>query len=308
MKVLITGGLGFIGSNLAERCLEEGHDVALVSKSDKKRKNIKGLEDKVDLILKDVTQIDEEVKSIDYIFHLASIVHNKPVSNDPLKEVSVNCEGTIALLEACRRHNPSARIVYGSTFFVNGSLGPEDIPANPSSPCNPLSIYAATRLAGEHFCKVYNNAFGMNSVIARFTNIFGIREQGDNREKGVLNRMISMAMKGGEILVYDGGEVRRDYLYVSDAVEACLVIAEKGQTGEIYYVGRGEEVKIKDLVSRVLDQTGTDSMKVVSSNIPREMAVGDFSCDNTPLRDLGWLPKVYIMEGIKKTIEWYTNE
>src|SRR3989344_1684349 len=169
MKVLITGGLGFIGSNLAERCAQEGHKIVLLSGSDKKKGNIKGFEYKVDLVLKDITQIDKEVKDMDYVFHLASIVHNRPVSADPLRETSVNCEGTLALLEACRKHNPQARIVYGSSFFVNGSLGIENLPATPSSPCNPLSVYAATRLAGEHFCNVYNRTFGMNSVIARFT-------------------------------------------------------------------------------------------------------------------------------------------
>ena len=305
MKILITGGLGFIGSNLAEKCVEEGHEVTLLTRTNAKKRNIRGLEGKVNLILKDIKDINDEVRGMDYVFHLASIVHNQNVSEDPIKDVEVNCDGTLALLEACKKHNKQTRIVYGSTFFVNGNL--KNLPATPDSPCNPLGIYPATRLAGEHFCRIYNEVFGMNSVVARFTNVFGVREQRNNIKKAAFNRMINTAIQGGEIQLYNNGVTKRDYIYVSDVVDACLILAEKGEKGEIYYVGRGEGVRLKDLVSMVIEETGGGTVSS-SQAYPKVRGIGDFYCDNTPLKKMGWKPKISIREGIKRIIDFYRKE
>lgn len=305
-KVLITGGLGFIGSNLADRCVGLGHDVAILSKTDEKIKNIEGVEERVTLILKDIRDIGQEVTDMDWIFHFASTVDNYNIHDEPYKDAKVNCMGTLAVLEACRHNNREGRILFPSTFFVNGKL--ETLPATPDSPCNPLGLYPATRLAGEHFCKVYNEVFGMNSVIARFSNVFGIREQRDNNKKAAFNRMINTAIHGGEIQLYDNGVITRDYIYVSDVVEACLTLAEKGEKGEIYYVGRGEAVRFKDLVDIVIEEAGSGTIRPISPpDFHKASGMDDFYCDNTPLRKLGWEPKVSIREGIKRTIDWYKH-
>lgn len=302
-NVLITGGLGFIGSNLAHKCVNLGYDVTLLSKTKSKKENIKGIESKVNLIIKDVRDINQEVIGKDWIFHCASTGDNYNIHDEPYKDIEINCNGTIALLEACRHNNKKVRIIYPSTFFVNGNL--KTLPATPDSPLNPLGLYPATRLVGEYFCKIYNDVFGMNSVITRFTNVFGIREQRDNNKKAAFNRMINTAMNGGEIQLYNNGVIKRDYIYVSDVVDACLIIAEKGEKGETYYTGRGEGVKFKKLVDIIIEEAGSGTIKPINPpSFHKASGIDDYYCDNTLLRKLGWEPKISLREGIRKTIKW----
>lgn len=306
MEVLITGGLGFIGSNLAVKCVEQGHNVTIFSKSSSKLENIEEIRDKINISFGDIKYIGNQVKNKDWIFHFASTVDNYNIHSEPYKDVDINCNGTIALLEACRHHNPDARIIYPSTFFVNGNL--KDLPATPDSPCEPLGIYPATRLAGEHFCKIYNQVFNLNSIIARFTNVFGIKEQKENKKKAAFNQLISLAMQNKEIPLYGNGNFIRDYIYVSDAVDACLLLAQKGKVGEIYYVGRGEKTKFKDLIDIVVEEAKAGKIKSIKPpEFHQKVGIGDYYCDNSLLRGLGWSPKVSLRQGIKNTIEYYKH-
>ncbi len=306
MKILVTGGLGFIGSNLAEKCVKLGYDVTILSKTNSKINNVKDIKDKVKIILKDIRDIDEEVKKADIIFHLAGTTDNYNILDNPYIDIETNCSGTIALLEACRKHNPKARIVFASTFFVNGNA--EKLPVNAYSQCNPLGLYGATRLAAEHFCRIYNGVFDMNSVIVRFTNVFGIKEQPDNKKKAGFNYLINLAMENKEIPLYNNGDFVRDYIYVDDVAEACLAVAEKGKKGEIYYAGRGEFVKFRDMIDMVIKEAGGGRVKPVEPpDFHKRIGIKDFVCDNSALKKLGWQPKVSLREGIKKTIAYYKN-
>jgi len=305
MNILITGGLGFIGSNLAHKCVHEGHCVTLLSHSEKKKENISEVKDDVKIILKDIRDISsEDVAGMDYIFHCASTVDNYNIQDNPYLDTEVNCNGTTALLEACRNGNPGVRIVYASTFFVNGNL--DKLPATPNSPCNPLGIYPATRLAGEQFCKAYNQTFGMNATIARFTNVFGQREQAANKKKAAFNQMLAAAMRGEEIPLYSNGEFIRDYIHVEDVVDALLIIAEKGKKGEVYYVGRGEKTNFGDLMKMVIEEAGSGTLKSIEPpKFHKAVGIKDFYCDNALLKELGWTPQVSLRQGIRKTIDYY---
>lgn len=307
MRILITGGLGFIGSNLAEKCVEDGNKVTIVSKSTSKKRNIESIEDRVRLLVMDVKDIGKEVEEFDYIFHLAGSTDNYAIiENQPFKDIELNCNTTIALLEACRRYNPQTRIVYGSTFFVNGNQ--EKLPVDENSPCNPLGLYGATRLAGEHFCHIYNKVFGLNANIARFTNVFGIREQRDNKKKAGFNYLINLALEDRDIPLYNNGEFFRDYIYVSDVVDACRVIAEKGEKDKVYYVGRGEFVRFRELISMVMEEAKGGRIKSIEPpEFHKSVGITNFVCDSSQLRKLGWEPKVSLTEGIRKTIEYYKN-
>lgn len=304
-NILITGGLGFLGSNLAERCILEGYNVDLVSRTESKIANISQFKDRINLKIKDIHSLNpEDVAGKDWIFHLAGTTHNYHINTDPYLDIDANCNGTIALLEACKSGNPSARIVYGSTFFVNGNQ--PSLPIGPDSPCEPRGLYPATRLAGEHFCKIYNRTFNMNSTIIRFTNIFGVREQRDNKQKAGFNYLINLALEGKEISLYDNGDFYRDYLYVSDAVGAALAVAEKGEAGKVYYAGRGEKVKFGELISILGEEVG--GIKIKSIEPPafhKSVGIKDFVCDNSSLRQLGWTPLISHREGIRKTLDWY---
>ncbi|MBT7706383.1 NAD-dependent epimerase/dehydratase family protein [archaeon] len=307
-NILITGGLGFIGSNLAHESVARGYNVTLFTKTLDKIKNIRGIEDNVLVVEGDIVDIPADIiMRQDYIFHCASTSDNYNIHSDPRLDIKVNCMGTISLLEACREHNPSARIVYPSTFFVNGNL--DELPATPKSPCDPLGLYPATRLAGEQFCKIYNKVFNMNNVIARFTNVFGVREQCQNKKKAAFNYMINLAIDNQEIPLYNSGEFVRDYIYVSDVVDACLVLAESGESGETYYVGRGEQTKFKDLMDIVVEEAGGGKLEPISPpEFHKNVGITDYWCDNTPLKSLGWSPRVSLREGVRKTIEYYGDE
>ncbi|MBI4972865.1 MAG: NAD-dependent epimerase/dehydratase family protein [Candidatus Omnitrophica bacterium] len=305
-KVLIIGGLGFIGCHLAEQCIDKGYEVSILSRSKGKIKNIQEIEKRIKLIIKDAKDLGEEVKGFDYIFHLAGSTDNYAIIEDqPYKDIEMNCTATIALLEAVKKYNPKARVVFASTFFVNGR--PEKLPVDANAKCEPLGVYGATRLAAEHFCRVYHNVFDLDIVIARFTNVFGDREQPSNKKAG-FNYMIKKAVDGGEILLYDNGDFYRDYIYVTDAASACITIAEKGRTGEVYYVGRGEFVKFKELTNIVAREAGVNVKPVTPPDFHKRVGIKDFVCDNTKLKKLGWEPKVSIKEGIKKTIHYYKNQ
>ena len=305
MNVLITGGLGFIGSNLAYECLQQGHNVTLINKSERKRENIKGIEEKVELILKDIQDINEsDVQGKDYIFHCASIVHNKPFSENPLQEIRTNCEGTIALLEACRKYNSSARIVYLSTFFVNGCVKNKDLPVNEDSSCKPTTIYSACKLAGENFAQIYTESAGINVMIARLMNVYGVREQKDNPNKGALNRMIYDALNGKEIKVQGDGSMKRDWIYISDVIRGCLKIAEKGEPGKVYYVGNGKGKSLNEVVDTIITEAGSGTKSYVP--LARNTSgVNSIYCDNLPLRKLGWEARVLLREGIREVIKFY---
>jgi len=306
-KVLITGGLGFIGSNIAKKCIELGYDVTILSKSKTKIKNIEDIKNKIKFVKKDINDINLEVKNKDYIFHCASTSDNYNIKDNPYKDININCNGTIALLEACKDNNKNAKIIYPSTFFVNGNL--KDLPATPESPINPMGLYSATRLAGEFFCKTYNNVFGLYSVIARFTNVFGIKEQFDNKKKAGFNYLIKLAIKNKEIPLYNNGNFIRDYIYVSDVVDACMTIAEKGKNNNIYYVGRGEKTNFKNLIDIVIEEAKGGFIKsIIPPIFHKNVGITDFYCDNTLLKKLGWKPKVSLRDGIKKTIKYYENE
>ncbi len=307
-KILITGGLGFIGSHLAREAVKKGFDVTILSISDKKLNNIEDFKDKVKLIIKDIKNISaEDVADKDQIYHLASTVDNYAVKEGrPYEDIEINCVGTISLLEACKNFNPAAKIFLASTFFVNGNV--DKIPVGPSAPCNPLGLYGATRLAAEHFFHIYHKVFGLNVVIARFTNVFGDYEQGSNKKKAGFNYMINQAVIGEELHLYNNGDFFRDYIYVDDVVSACMIIMDKGETDKIYYVGRGEFVKFKVLIDIIKNNIPSLKVKaIMPPDFHKQVGIIDFVCDNSELIKLGWRPQVSLEEGIKKTIEFYQS-
>ncbi|MCL5730039.1 MAG: NAD-dependent epimerase/dehydratase family protein [Candidatus Pacearchaeota archaeon] len=305
---LVTGGLGFIGSNLSQELVKEGYKVSIISKSPDKIENIREIADEVDVKIQDVRDISkEDVEGKDLIFHCASTTHNYHIKDDPFVDVDINCNGTIYLLESCKDHNPSARIVFLSTFFVNGNL--DTLPATPDSPCNPLGLYPATRLAGEHFCSIYNKVFGLDTVVARLTNVFGIHEKSDDKQKAAFNSIIRLAYENKEIPLYNNGDFIRDYIYVEDVVRALITIANNGKTGGTYYVGRGEKTRFGDLVDMVIDEAkGGKIVPVVPPEFHKQVGIKDYYCDPTPLRELGWKPQISLREGIKRVLKEYAEK
>jgi len=310
MKIIITGGLGFIGSNLAHSLVRKGHEVTILTRSRDKIHNIRGIEDQIVLIEKnmnqmgDIEKIEEIIASHKVIFHLAGSKGNYSILNDPNIDIDDNCRTTLTLLDLCRKHNPKIRIVFASAFFVHGNV--KSIPVKENDPCNPLSIFGATRLAGEHFCHVYNSTYDMDIVIARLTNTFGIREVMDDKKRAAFNYLIKLALEDEHIPMYGKGGNIRDLIYVSDTVDALDVLMEKGKRDEVYFIGRGKGIPLKDFLSAIVHETGSGTISNIDPPIfHKKIGITDFVCDVRKLKALGWESKVGMNEGIRKTIEFY---
>jgi nucleoside-diphosphate-sugar epimerase len=302
MRVLITGGFGFIGSSLAKRLVELNHDVSVISRSTAKSRNVDGVT--VNAMIMDIRDIKpHHVRGYDVIFHCASTVDNYNILSNPLIDTTTNCIGTAALLDACTKSNLDAKVIYTSSFFVNGNLA--SLPATPESPCNPRGLYGATKLAAEHFCRVYHSVYGIDAIVARLVNIFGPGEQRANNKKAALNRMIDLAVRGEVINLY-GHKAQRDILYIDDAVDGLLAVMDGGGSGETYYIGYGKPQTIESFARTVVEEAKSGT--IIESDTPRfhiDTGIGDFWCDPAPLISLGWTQKTETSEGIRKTISTY---
>jgi len=306
--ILITGGLGFLGSNLAESLVEKGYQVVLVSRSDRKKRNIASFAEKVKLEYGDVTNLDWIQGVIlkrrpDVIFHFAGQLTSYESFEKPLYDVDVNSKSTLAILEAIRRLEKPCRFILGSTFWVVGK--PKQLPINEETPCNPRNIYAADRLASEHYCKIYNSVYDLDTMVMRLCGTFGIREQYDNPRKAALNYLLYRGFKGQTFTIYSEGKIFRDYVYISDVVSASEVIMEKGKAGECYFVGTGVKTWFYDIGKWIEELTGGKLVYVEPPDFHRRIDIGNIIVDNSKIKDLGWNWEVSVKEGLRRTLEYY---
>jgi UDP-glucose 4-epimerase len=310
MKILITGGMGFVGSNLSEYLIGKGHEVVIFSRSKGKARNIDSIRDSVKVELGDISDFGrlEEVileTGPDVIYHFAGQLTTYESFEKPLYDVDVNSKSTIAMLESIRKLKNPCKFILGSTFWVVGN--PETLPINEETPCNPLNVYAANRLASEHYCRIYKEVHDLDAMVLRLTNTFGIKEQYDNPKKAALNNLIYKGFKGQAVPIYDGGEFFRDYVYVSDVVTAAEVIMDKGKSGECYFVGTGEKTWFYDIGKWIEELTDGKVEYIESPDYHKRINVGNIVIDNAKIRSLGWDWKVSVKEGIKKVLDYYNE-
>ena len=302
MKILITGGLGFIGSALANRLCRE-HQVTVLTRSVKGQARLR-FPERVRIRVEAVEDVKAaDCAGMDLVVHCASTVDNYNILTDPYLDVRTNCAGTIALLEACKEHKP--KFLFVSTFFVYGNA--PKLPVDERSPCEPLGLYPATRLCAEQFCKIYGRLHSFPVNICRLTNVYGPGEAFDNTKKGAFNYLIRKAQLGEPINVYRGGDFFRDYLYIDDAVEALVTVAERAPAGKLYLAGYGEPVMFKDLMECLHRLTGRKSSIGSIDPPPFHQVVGmrNFSANISKIKALGWAPKVGYEEGIRRTLASY---
>lgn len=302
MNVLITGGLGFIGGALANR-LCRAHQVTVLTRSEKGRSRLRE-PDRVRVNVRRVEEITAaDCAGMDLVVHCASTVDNYNILSDPYLDIRTNCDGTIALLEACKEHKP--KVLFVSTFFVYGN--PAKLPVDEESPCEPLGLYPATKLCAEQFCRIYSRLYPFHLNICRLTNVYGPGEEFDNTKKGAFNFLVRKAQRGEPIDLYRGGDFFRDYLYIDDAVEALTTVAELAPAGELYLVGSGEPVMFKDLIECLHRLTGRKS--AIGSMEPPQfhqvVGIRNFSANIAKIRALGWVPKIGYEEGITRTLASY---
>jgi UDP-glucose 4-epimerase len=314
-SVLITGGMGFIGSNLAIALAEAGAKVtvldAMIPDYGGNEFNLAPVADRVRVNycdIRDDSAVNYMVRGQDYIFHLAGQVCHLMSLSNPFPDIEMNITGTAIIMEACRKHNPNAIVVYTGTRGQYGSS--VSLPVNEEAPTNPKGIYEISNLTAEKIIKVYNDSHGIRSVLLRLTNIYGPRSQMQHSRFGVANWFIRLAMDDAKIQVYGDGSILRDFCYVDDCVEAILNLAITPQAyGQIFNVGSDIPVSFIEMVKSVVKVAKKGSWEFAEFSAERKaQEPGDFYSDISKIeRYIGWRPKVDLESGIAKTIDYYAK-
>jgi len=307
MKIMITGGAGFIGSHLCDEFVRTNNQVIVITRSTTSLDRISHVKDKITLEKADVTDYDDLGRIIakhspEVIIHLAGETSHSKSFENPLYDLDVNTKSTLYILEKIKQLNLKCRFILGSTFIVIGK--PQELPVTEQSVCNPTTIYGANRLASEVYCKIYHNVYGIDAIIFRITNSFGPREQ-FIPNKNAINFLIHKAFKKEPIPIFDKGNFFKDVVYVSDVVSAISTIMEKGKSGELYWISSGNKTWFYDLGSWLEELTGTKVQYVESPQYTKKTDVGNFVVDNSKLKSLGWNIKTPIKDGIKKTLDYF---
>ena len=309
LKLLITGGLGFIGSNLVDSLSKKNHKIKILTKTLSKKSNIKNSYDKVEIEKINLTnfkrlgQIIEKFKP-DIIIHLAGNTSHSKSFEEPLEDIDSNSKTTLFMLEKIRELRLSCKFVLGSTFIVIGK--PTKLPVTESTPCNPTTIYGTNKLASEHFCKIYHDVYGLDTVIFRITNSYGPREQVIST-KNAVNFLIYEASNRKEISIYNKGKFFRDFIYIDDVVSGINVILKKGKSGELYWISSGKKTWFYEFASILEKNTNCKVVYPKTPTYTKKVDVGNFIVNNAKLRKLGWLPKISINVGIKKTLDYFQS-
>ena len=309
MKIMITGGAGFIGSHLCDEFLKDNHQIIVLTRNESRLDNILHIRNRITLEQIDVIDFTKLGNSIeknkpDVIIHLAGETSHSKSFENPLYDTEVNTKSTLFILEKIRTLNLKCRFILGSTFIVIGK--PKKLPVNEETSCNPTTIYGTNRLASEHYCKIYHNVYGLDTVVFRITNSFGPREQYVSN-KNAINYLIYKAYKGEEITIYNRGKFYRDLIYISDVISAITTIMKKGKSGNLYWISSGKKIWFFELGKYLNQLTGATIKYVKPPTYTKKVDVGNFLVDNSKLRALGWKPKISIVEGFKKTIEYFES-
>ncbi len=312
-RVLVTGGLGFIGSNLARRLVEEGARVtlcdALIEGYGGNPANITEIRSRVVVDASDVRDaaaMERLVAGQDVVFHLAAQVSHVMSLSNPYPDIDINIKGTAVLLEACRKVNPAALIVRSGT---RGQYGPAvHLPVSEETPSDPRGIYEISQLSAEMICRTYTRIHGIRTVPLRLTNVYGPRGQMKHSQFGVVNWFVRLALENRPIPIFGSGKILRDFLYVDDCVEALLAAAlEPKAVGEILNVGHDRPstfLEVAETLREILPDTRIEFTDFTPERKAQEP--GDFVSDITKIRGLlGWEPKTGLREGLARTVAFY---
>ncbi len=311
--VMITGGLGFIGSNLARALVGLGADVLLVDSLipdyGGNLFNIDGIAERVRVNVADIRQqstMDYLVRGCDVIFNLAGQVSHIDSMRDPHTDLDINCRSQLTILEACRRNNPGVKVVYAGTRQVYGK--PERLPVDERQLVRPTDINGINKVAGEYYHLVYNTVFGIRACSLRLTNVYGPRQLVKHNRQGFIGWFIRLAVEGREIQVYGDGSQVRDFVFVDDVADAFLRAgATDAVNGEVFNVGGSEPTTHRDLVRLLIDVAGSGSARFVEW--PRDkkaIDIGSFYADSSRFMALtGWAPRVPLREGLRQAVAFY---
>lgn len=312
-KVLITGGLGFIGSNLAHRLCELGAEVKIVDSLHPmcggNQFNIKGIEDKVETLFFDVQEkgvMDSLIKGQGYLFNFVGINSHIDSMEDPYSDLEINCRSQFAILESCKKYNRDIKIVFLGSRSQYGKA--KYLPVDENHSMEPMDINGINNITGEMYHLLYYKIYGIRCICFRLTNTYGPRHQMRNSKQGFLNWFIRLAMDGVTIPIYGDGSQLRDFNYIDDVIEAIiLATASEKAVGEVFNLGSGKPINVFEVAKLVISLIGSGDYKFVDfPEDKRKIEVGNYYADFLKAKMiLGWQPNVNLEDGLKRTINFY---
>jgi dTDP-glucose 4,6-dehydratase/UDP-glucose 4-epimerase len=312
-NVLITGGLGFIGSNLARTLLAQGANItladSLIPQYGGNPYNICDIHDRLTVNVCDVRDpfaMEFLLQRKDYLFNLAGQTSHIDSMTDPKTDLDINAAAQLSILEACRKSNPDVKIVFASTRQLYGK--PDYLPVNERHPIRPVDVNGINKLAGEWYHMLYNNVYGIRACALRLTNTYGPRMRVKDARQTFLGIWVRMLLEGKPIKVFGDGLQLRDFNYVDDSVEALLLAGASDQAnGKIYNLGSTEVVNLKTLAEMLLRLRPGRGFELIPFPAERkEIDIGDYYSDFRLIsKELGWQPRVGLNEGLERTVNYY---
>ena len=315
-KILITGGMGFIGSNLARRLIELGNEItivdSLIAEYGGNLRNLHDLRDEIRINLSDIRDefsMKEIIKDKDYLFNLAGQTSHLDSMENPFVDLDINAKAQLSILEACRKNNPEIRVVFASTRQIYGK--PNYLPVDENHPLNPVDVNGVNKIAGEQYHLLYNKVYGIASSVLRLTNTYGPRMRIKDARQTFLGIWIRNLLEGKPIQVFGNGSQRRDYNFVNDVVDAFLIVAtSKIAIGKAYNLGAPDPLSLDETARLMCEKVDGSSYEHIPFPQNRKaIDVGDFICDYSTFSEtFGWKPEVTFDQGIAESIDYFRDE
>lgn len=311
-KVLILGGMGFIGSNLAIRCVQEGAAVTLVDSMlpqyGGNLRNIEPVRDRVAINFSDIRDpysMDYLVRGQDVIYSVAGQTSHIESMREPVVDLDINCKSQLTLLESCRRHNPGVTVVYASTRQIYGR--PQFLPVTEEHPLAPVDVNGVNKIAAEMYYTLYSNVYGMRCVSLRLTNTLGPRQQLRGNAQGFAGIFIRKALRGEPIQIFGTGAQRRDFNYIDDVVEAMILsLGHEALTGQAFNLGYPRPYSLIEFVEILRSLCGVAFETVPFPAEHKIIDIGDYYADfGRFARITGWAPRVDLEEGLRRTLDYF---
>lgn len=311
-QILITGGLGFIGSSLARRLVNLGAYVtladSLIPEYGGNLFNITGIENQVRVNISDVR--DEHsmrylIQDQDYLFNLAGQTSHIDSMQDPYTDLEINCRAQLSILEACRKYNPNIKLVFASTRQIYGK--PDYVPVDEKHLLRPVDVNGINKMAGEWYHILYNNVYGIRACALRLTNTYGPRMRIKDARQTFLGIWIRLLVEGKSFEVWEGQQLR-DFTFVDDAVDAFLMAAaSEAANGQLFNLGGDSVVSLSELADLLVKVNKGGQYRVHSFPADRkQIDIGDYYADFSLIHStLGWVPKVSLQEGLDRSLAFY---
>jgi UDP-glucose 4-epimerase len=312
-KVLVTGGAGFIGSNLVRELVTMGAEVAVIDcglvGSGANPVNLRGVEDRVTMFtsdLRDMGELAQAFSGCDFVFHLAAQTGHLDSMKDPVRDLSINALGTTVALESCRKHCPDAVFVLASTRQLYGP--PVSLPVSETHPLHPPDVNAVGKLCAEELLGVYARIHGIKGVRVRLTNTYGPRMRIADARQMFLGIWIRNVLNGTPVTIFGDGKQRRDLVFVRDVVEALLLVADSSFNGRVFNIGSDESIELRLLAEKIC-MLADGRAKPEFRDFPPErkiIDIGDYVGDYRAIKEVtGWCSTTTLDVGLRETLDYY---